>query len=84
MDRAVQTWQRNGIHIMVSLRFGSPWATAPRNDREFVYLRSFAKQLALRTADYLPKPEHMQDLRDYMHALVERYDGDGRDEGRRR
>ncbi len=80
MDLAVQAWQRNGIHIMTSLRFESPWATAERTDKEFVYLKSFTKQIALRTADYLPKREHMQDLRDYMQALVERYDGDGRDD----
>ena len=80
MDRAVATWQRNGIHIMVSQRFESPWATAARTDKEFVYLRGLGKQMALRSADYLPKPQHMQDLRDYMRALVERYDGDGRDD----
>ncbi len=80
IDLAVQAWQRNGIHIMTSLRFESPWATAQRTDKEFVYLKSFTKQIALRTADYLPKREHMKDLRDYMQALVERYDGDGRDD----
>jgi hypothetical protein len=36
MDRAVQAWQRNGIHIMTSMRFESPWATAERSDEEFV------------------------------------------------
>jgi len=80
MDLAVQAWQRNGVHIMVSLRFESPWATADRTDKDFVYLKGIAKQLALHSADYLPKVEHMQDLRDYMQALVERYDGDGRDD----
>ncbi len=80
MDRAVQTWQRNGVHIMASLRFESPWATRPRTDKEFVYLTGLAKKVALSGADYLPKLEHMQDLRAYMQALVERYDGDGRDD----
>jgi hypothetical protein len=80
MDLAVQAWQRNGVHIMVSTRFESPWATADRSDREFVYLKGLTKQIALRGGDYLPKPEHFRDLRSYMQKLVERYDGDGRDD----
>ncbi len=78
LDKAVQTWQRNGVHLMVSMRFESPWATAQRSDREFIYLKGLAKQVALHGADYLPKPEHQQDLREYMQAVVERYDGDGK------
>ena len=78
LDGAVKAWQRNGVHIMISMRFESRWATAPKTDREFVYLKGLAKALALAGADYLPKPECMQDLRDYIGNLVERYDGDGR------
>ncbi len=80
LDGAVRAWQRNGVHIMVSLRFESPWATAPQNDKDFVYLRGPAKYVALAGADYLPKPRHMADLRAYVRALVERYDGDGVDD----
>ena len=80
MDRAVRAWQRNGVHIMVSARFFSPWATAAKNDHEFVYLKGPAKWLALKGADYLPKPEHRDDFRSYVRSLVERYDGDGRDD----
>jgi len=80
LDGAVKAWQRNGIHIMMSLRFFSPWATAPRNDSEFVYLKGLAKWFALKGADYLPKPEHVDDLRRYVRSLVERYDGDGVDD----
>ena len=80
LDQAVRAWQRNGIHIMISMRFQSPWATAKRTDKEFVYLSGIAKQIALAGADYLPKPERLQDLRDYMTAVVERYDGDGRED----
>lgn len=80
LDGAVRAWQRNGVHIMLSLRFHSPWATAPRTDKEFVYLGGLARALALRTADYLPRPERMQDLREYARNLVERYDGDGTDD----
>ncbi len=77
LDAAVREWQRNGVHIMVSLRFESPWATAPRSDEEFVYLKGPARHLALAGADYLPKPEHMAHLRAYVRSLVERYNGDG-------
>jgi hypothetical protein len=63
LDAAVREWQRNGVHIMVSLRFESSWATAPRSDAEFVYRKGPAKHLALAGADYLPKPEHMAHLR---------------------
>ncbi len=80
LDEAVRTWQRNGIHILISMRFESPWATADKNDQEFVYLKGIAKTFALAGADYLPKPEHMQDLRDYVSNLVERYDGDGQND----
>ncbi|MCL4206736.1 MAG: hypothetical protein KJ000_29985 [Pirellulaceae bacterium] len=80
LDAAVRTWQRNGVHIMLSLRFESPWATAPKSDSEFVYLRGLAKQVALLGADYLPKPEHLPHLREYARRLVERYDGDGIDD----
>ncbi|MBC8876989.1 MAG: beta-galactosidase [Planctomycetes bacterium] len=80
LDRAVQTWQRNGIHIMVSARFFSPWATAPKDDFEFVYLKGPTKWLALKGADYLQRPEHRKDFRDYVRNLVERYDGDGRND----
>jgi len=80
MDGAVRAWQRNGIHIMVSLRFFSPWATAPRDTSGFVYLKGPAKWLARKGADYLPKPEYQDDFRHYVRGLVERYDGDGKDD----
>ena len=80
MDRAVRVWQRNGLHIMVSLRFFSPWATAPRDGSKFVYLKGPTKWLAVKGADYLPKAEHRQDFRHYVRSLVERYDGDGKDD----
>ena len=80
MDAAVRAWQRNGVHIMVSLRFSSLWATRPKSDDQFVYLKGLSKSLALKTADFLPKAEHMQDFRDYIHCLVERYDFDGKED----
>lgn len=80
LDEAIRAWQRNGVHALVSLRFNSPWATVPKTDKEFVYLQGIVKRLVLASSDYLPKPEHMQDFRDYVRSLVERYDGDGMDD----
>lgn len=80
LDQAVQTWQRNGVHIMVSARFFSPWATAPKDGSGFVYLKGPAKWLAVKGADYIQKPEHRKDFREYVRSLVERYDGDGQDD----
>jgi hypothetical protein len=80
LDGAVRAWERNGVHIMMSLRFYSRWATAPKDGSQFVYLKGPAKWLAVIGADYLPKPEHMADLRAYVRSLVERYDGDGVDD----
>lgn len=80
LDGAVAAWQRNGVNAMMSLRFHSPWAMAPKTDKEFVYLKGLPKQVALAASDYLPKPEHWQDFRRYVSALVERYDGDGKDD----
>jgi len=80
LDGAVRAWQRNGVHIMASLRFYSPWATAAKDTSQFVYLKGVAKWLAEGTADYLPKPECAEDLRRYVRSLVERYDGDGVDD----
>ncbi|MCU0980633.1 MAG: hypothetical protein MUF25_15900, partial [Pirellulaceae bacterium] len=44
------------------------------------YLGGFLSWMPKLTADYRPKPEHQQDLRDFITALVERYDGDGLDD----
>ena len=77
LDEAVRQWQKYGVHIFMSLRFRSPWATARIRNDVFVYLKRIPKWLAKRTADFLPKPEYMQDFRDFVFNLVERYDGDG-------
>lgn len=70
MDGAVRTWQRNGVHVMVSARFFSPWATAPKDGSNFVYLKGPAKWLAVKGADYLQKPE----LRNGRRVLVAFHD----------
>jgi len=77
LDEGVRQWQQYGVHIMMSLRLHSPWGTAKPSGEEFTYLGGLLSWIPKGGADYLPKPEHAQDLRDFIAALVERYDGDG-------
>lgn len=77
LDEGVQQWQQYGVHIMMSLRFTSSWANAQPGGEPFTYLGGFWSWIPRLAADYRPKPEHQQDLRDFVTALVERYDGDG-------
>jgi hypothetical protein len=80
LDEGVRQWQQYGVHIMMSLRFVSPWANAKPKGEQFTYLKGLLSGIPKASADYRPKPEHVQDLRDYVSALVERYDGDGADD----
>ena len=80
LDEGVRQWQQYGVHIMMSLRFVSPWANAKPSGEQFTYLGGFLSWMPKLTADYRPKPAHQQDLRDFITALVERYDGDGVDD----
>jgi hypothetical protein len=77
LDECTKQWQSKGVHILSTLRFRNKWATAPIKDESFVYLKGIAKMMIKQSTDYLPKPENMQDLRDFITNLVERYDGDG-------
>ncbi len=79
LDDGVREWQYFGIHIMMSLINYNSWATASPNTKENVYLKGPLKWIQ-QFSDYLPKPEHRQDFRDYITSLVERYDGDGIDD----
>jgi len=76
LDDGVKKWQYFGVHAAMTLFSHNKWATATPSGKENVYLKGPLKMLK-NVADYLPKPEHMQDYRDYITALVERYDGDG-------
>ncbi len=76
LDEGVRQWQEQGVHILMSLRFVSPWANA-RPTLKPLYLDGLLSWIPRTAADYVPKPEHRQDLRAFIHALVERYDGDG-------
>jgi len=80
LDKAVTLWQKHGVHIMMSLRVRNPWGTQKPTDKNFVYQRGLAKKLILATTDYLPKSKHMDDYREFISNLVERYDGDGKDD----
>jgi len=79
LDDGVRKWQYFGVHALMTLFSHNKWATATPSGKENVYLTGVLKPLK-NVADYLPKPEHMQDYRDYVTALVERYDGDGVDD----
>ena len=80
LDDGVRKWQYFGVHILMTLFSHSPWATATPSGDENVYLKGPMKAMLKGKTDYLPKPEHMQDFRDYIYNLVERYDGDGVDD----
>lgn len=80
LDEGVQQWQKYGIHIMMSLRFVSPWANATPKGNQFTYLDGPWALIPKGVGDYIPTPEHQQDLRDYIQHLVERYDGDGKED----
>lgn len=79
LDEAVRQWEHYGVHIMITLKSSSRWGTITPSGKENVYLKGGLKLLT-RGASYLPKPEHMQDYRDYIYNLVRRYDGDGIDD----
>jgi hypothetical protein len=77
LDEGVRQWQQYGVHIMMSLRFVCPWANAKPTGEQFTYLGGLLSAIPRNAGDYVPKPEHEQDLRAFIAALVERYDGDG-------
>jgi hypothetical protein len=76
LDEAVRQWQEQGVHILMSLRFVCRWANAAPSLKP-LYLDGLLSWIPKTAADYQPKPEHKQNLRDFIAALVERYDGDG-------
>ncbi len=75
LDEAVRQWQHQGVHIAMSLRFANAWANA-KSTLKPTYLTGIFGWTR-RLADYKAKPEHVGDLRAFVGALVERYDGDG-------
>jgi len=71
LDAAVKLWQKYGFDIAMWLRLGNGWFAGP------VRYQPLGKLVTFRDSDRLPKPEHMDDYRAWVRALVERYDGDG-------
>ncbi len=66
-DSFVREFQNAGFtDLVICLRSHSPWAS-----------RAYSK---LRSANPTPKPEFAQAYRDWISAVVERYDGDGHDD----
>jgi len=74
LDASVRLWQQYGFEITMWLRLGNGWFAGP------VKYQPLGKLLKFKGSDRLPAPEYMDDYRAWVRALVERYDGDGRDD----
>lgn len=76
LDKAVAAWQKHGFHIVISLRTGNGWFSGA------IKLKADPSipggELFIRNSDRLPTD--MDSYRDWMRALVERYDCDGTDD----
>ena len=81
LDRMVKLWQSYGFHISITLKCNAEWAGG-KITRPPLLLSSKPglKKRWEKKVDKLPSPEHIQDYRDYIRALVERYDGDGKED----
>jgi len=81
-DNAVRLWQRHGFHIVITVKCGSTWGGGPVSG-DILAMKNLKLGMGKKWAkriDRLPAPEHMEDYRAFIRALVERYDGDGRDD----
>lgn len=74
LDKAVKHWQTYGFDITMTLRLGKSWFSGPKKVN--VEVPPNLKPMAA-FSDRLPKTAHLQDYKDWLSALVERYDGDG-------
>ncbi|MDQ7823444.1 MAG: hypothetical protein RDV48_11660 [Candidatus Eremiobacteraeota bacterium] len=78
VDRAVAQWQKHGWSISFTLRTMSGWFAGPikyRPDMGFTL-----PEILWKSTDRLPEPSAMPAYRAWVEAMVERYDGDGRDD----
>lgn len=77
LDRAVRHWQSHGFDITMTLRLGKAWFTGPSKiEVEFPpVLRAMAN-----FSDRLPKKMHFGDYKNWVSALAERYDADGKND----
>jgi len=77
LDRAVTMWQRRNFQIAMSLRMLNGWFAGPvRYNPKGIPIA----QAYITNSDRLPAENHMEDYREWITALVERYDGDGADD----
>ncbi len=75
LDRAVTLWQKHGFEIALSLRMGNGWFAGPIR-----YTGGVEPQTLFKGSDRLPKEGRLDDYRAWIAAMIERYDGDGRDD----
>jgi|GEM_PF-991998 len=74
LDGAVRMWQRRNFQIAMSLRMLNGWFAGPvRYSPKGIPIA----QPYIVNSDRLPAGSHMEDYREWITALVERYDGDG-------
>ncbi len=67
LDELIHEYQANGFEVQLILKAANPWACEGyESDAREAFRRS-----------YPPKDGHWDDYFDFVHNLVERYDGDG-------
>jgi hypothetical protein len=78
LDKAVKHWQKHGFNIVFTLRTGNSWFSGPSQytmDDEGLLIKYMVNQ-----SDRFPKEEHIKDYKNFIASIVERYDGDGKDD----
>lgn len=76
LDQAVRLWQEHGFRIVLSLRMKKGWFSGPVRYGTDLGLPA----VVLAHSDRLPPDEHRASYREWIGALVERYDLDGTDD----
>jgi len=71
LDKVVKEYQRYGFNLQLILRAKCGWASQTIKDK-----RIEIGSAGITTT--FPKKEHIQDYSDFVQAVVERYDGDGK------
>jgi len=78
LDETVQRYQKYGFRLVISLRMGNGWFAGPIRHRPAV--KRALVSVFVKNSDRLPAAEHEPAYRAWIQALVERYDGDGKDD----
>ncbi|MHC9540057.1 MAG: beta-galactosidase [Vulcanimicrobiota bacterium] len=77
LDSAVRMWQKQGFQIVLTLRILNGWfAGLVKYNPQGVAI----SHVFTRNSDRLPAGKHMDDYREWIKAIVERYDCDGTDD----